>query len=430
MPQVPSGRRDAVDVARVLALLVVVLGHLALAVVDRHDGAVRGSNLLTLHPEWAWLAAAAPMPVFFAAAGWANAGASVTSVAARIRALVGTAATVVVGWSVAVVLARVVAGDPGVVADGARIATQPVWFLAAYVPFVAAGGRLARLAARSPAAVLGGCLAALALVDLARFALDAPQWVGWVCFPLAWGLPWLAGGWWRDRAGAGFAEQRTGLVLAVVAAAAAVALVQLAGYSPSLIDVVAGARSNTTPPTLYTGVVALAQVGVLLVAAPALDAAGHRWRRLWDRAGEAAVGIYLWHLTALALCAAVVALGLPVPARLTAGWWAVRPLWWAAVLAVALGLVAVTAAVREALRRSHPPRPGPGAGRVLAGLVLATAGAAVVGLRGPRTVGAALTCSALLGAGWLALRGGRFTGRQAGAAQGEPGGASPHTAGT
>lgn len=407
MGAAPSGRRDAIDVARVLALLVVVVGHLTLAVVDRHGGTVRGANLLGLHPEWAWLAAAAPMPIFFAAAGWANARATPVSSAPRLRALVGAATVVVVVWSAAVVIAEAVAGDPGAVADGARIATQPVWFLAAYVPFAAAGRPLAEAAARRPVLAIAGCLAVLAALDVARFGLGAPDALGWPGFFVAWGVAWLAGGWWRDRAGPAFPERRIGLVLAAAATVAAVALVHLAGYAPALIDAVHGARSNTTPPTLYTAVVGLAQVGVLLLVAGALDAAGRRWRRLWDRAGEAAVGVYLWHLTALALCGGVIALGLPVPERLTAAWWVTRPLWWAAVITLALGLVLATAAARSRSRRRSAAPASPGLAGAVAGVVLAAVGAALVGLRGPRTPLLALECSALFVAAWVALGGGR-----------------------
>jgi hypothetical protein len=276
------------------------------------------------------------------------------------------------------------------------------------------------VAARSPVAVIGGCLAVLAALDVARFGLGAPEWIGWLGFLLAWGVPWLAGGWWRDRSARGFHEQRTGLVLAVAATAAAAVLVHAAGYAPALIDAVEGARSNTTPPTLYTAVVALAQVGVLLLGARLLDAAGRRWRRLWVSAGEAAVGVYLWHLTALALCGGVIALGLPVPERLTAAWWSTRPLWWAAVIAVALGLVAATATVRVRIRRGSGQPAERDRTYAAAGVVLAAAGAGLVGLRGPRTVPLAAACSALFVAAWLALGGGRVSRLRSQAPSGTP----------
>lgn len=407
MADLPSGRRDAIDVARVVALVVVVVGHLTLAVVDREAGSVRGANLLTLRPGWAPVAAAAPMPIFFAAGGWANARASLESAGGRLRTLVGVSTVVVAAWSCAVVVAWAVAAEAGVVADGARIATQPVWFLAAYVPFVAAGRVLARAAAQAPVAVIGGSLVVLSILDVARFGLGAPDWIGWPGFFLAWGVPWLAGGWWRDRATRGFPERRAGLALALAATAAAVALVEWADYAPALIDAVDGARSNTTPPTLYTAVVSLAQVGILLAGARWLDAAGRRWRRLWDRAGEAAVGVYLWHLTALALCGAAVALGVPVPERLTASWWLVRPLWWIAVIAVAFGCVAATATVRARLERRFGTPAAPTRASAIVGVVLTVAAAVLVGLRGPRTVPLAMASSATFAAAWIALAGGR-----------------------
>lgn len=232
------------------------------------------------------------MPVFFAAGGWANATATVSSSAARVRALVGLAAVVVGGWTAAVVIATVVAGDPGVVGDGARIATQPLWFLAAYLPFAVTGRRLARVASAHIVLAVGASLAFLAVCDLARFAWGAPDWVGWPGFLAAWGVPWLIGGWWRARHVEGtLAETRVGLTLCLAAVAGCIVLVATAGYSAGLIDAAPGARSNTNPPTLYTAMAGLAQAGFFLLAATALDRAGRRWRRFWSRAGEAAVGV-------------------------------------------------------------------------------------------------------------------------------------------
>lgn len=400
----PAPRRDAIDVARVLALLMVVLGHLLLAVIDRHDGEVRGANLLALHPGWAFIAVLAPMPVFFAAAGWANATSTAATSAARVRTLVGLGTVVVCAWSAAVVLAELVAGDAGVMGDGARIATQPLWFVAAYVPFAVAGARLARLAARHVVLVVGSSLVALAASDVGRFALGAPDWIGWPGFYLAWGVPWLVGGWWRSRYERGaLHEARVGLGLALLAGAGCVALVVLAGYDPALIDAVPGARSNTTPPTLYTAAAALVQVGLLLAIAGGLDRAGRRWRRLWDRAGDAAVAVYAWHLTALALCAAAIAVGFPVPQRLTPVWWLTRPVWWAVVLAVTTGFVGLTALVRVRIGRRGRRPPPQAAGRTVIGVVVAAAGGAVVGLRGPRTSALAVTCSVLFIAAWWLL---------------------------
>lgn len=320
---------------------------------------------------------------------------------ARLRSLVGVAAVVVAVWAAAVGIAAVIADGAGVVGDGARLATQPLWFLAVYVPFAAAGRPLARLGREHPVAAVGGSLAVLAALDAARFAGDGPGWIGWLGFPLAWGVAWLAGGWWRDRWEAGrLDERRAGAGMLLGFGAAAALLVALAGYHPALIDAVDGERSNTTPPTLYTAVAGLAQVGALLLLARALDRAATRWRRVWDRAGEAAVGVYVWHLTALALVLALVAAGLPVPERLTGLWWATRPVWIVVVLVVTAALVGATGAVRARIRR---PIDRPAAVQAALGVALAAAGAAAVGLRGPRTPAWALACLLPLAAGWALL---------------------------
>jgi hypothetical protein len=419
-----GGRRPAIDVARVLALVIVVLGHLLLAVIDREGGEMRGANLVELRPGLAWVTVLAPMPVFFAAAGWANATATPRSSARRLATLVGAGAVVVVGWSAAVVVTVLVAGETGLAGRGARIATQPLWFLAAYVPFAANGAWLARVVAHRPAVRLAAILSVLAALDAARFGLGWSAtigWIGWIGFPLAWAVPWLTGCWWRARVENGGGERMAGAAAAVAAMVACWLLVRFAGYSPALIDAVPGARSNTTPPTLYTAVAAIGQVGTVMVLGSVLDVVGRRWQAFWDRAGTLAVGIYVWHLTALALCVGVVAAGLPVPRRLTTVWWLTRPVWWLAVVGVTATLLMVLEAVRThipvrprrapgvsgagrggrpAHRRPQPTRPS----TIGAGLSLSTAGAALVGLDGPRSLPLAAACSALLVAGWWFLR--------------------------
>lgn len=391
-------------------MFVVVLGHLLLAVIDRHDGAVRGANLLALHPGWQFLGVFAPMPVFFAAAGWANATSSFAAATARVRTLVGLGAVVVCNWSAGAIVAELITGDSGALGDGARIATQPLWFIAAYVPLAAAGRRLASAAARNVVGLVCTSLVTLAALDAAEFGFGAPEWVRWPGFYLVWATPWVLGCAWRSNyendEGANLDERRVGLALVATAGIGCVALVAFGGYDPSLIDAVPGTRSNTTPPTLYTAVAAIAQVGILLLCANTLDRAGRRWRRFWDRAGELAVGIYAWHLSALALCAGVIAVGMPSPERLTVSWWLTRPLWFGAVIGVTFGFVVLTGAVRSRLARWRPRPLPPSSQQATFGVIVAAAGAALVGLRGPRSIELAIVCSAAFVAGWLLLRSG------------------------
>jgi hypothetical protein len=401
-----SDRRPAIDVARILALVVVVVGHLTIAVVDRATaGEVRGTNLLTLEPAWRWVAALAPMPVFFAAAGWANSTADLRSSARRLAAVVGTAAVVVVVWSSIVAVTWAAGGDETLVGRGARIATQPLWFLAAYVPLASMGRHVASLARNHMRSTVVVVVVALVGLDLARIGGDAPAWIGWACFPLAWGLPWLLGAWWRDRVETGrLNEQSTGVALMAGGMLVAAGLVAWAGYSVALIDTGADTRSNTTPPGLYTATAAVVQVGLLLTGASWLDRLGRVHRRLWDAAGRVAIGVYVWHLTALSLMVGLIAIGLAAPDRLTAAWWFTRPAWWAGVLGLTALLVAATAAGRIRLRRLGRPRPDARTGRLALGVVVATAGSALVGLEGPRDVALAAACTGAFLAAYRLLR--------------------------
>lgn len=405
-------RRGAIDVARIAALAVVVFGHLLMAVVDRAaSGAVRGTNLLALHPGWSPIAMVAPMPVFFAAAGWANAPVGVARSIVRLRTLLGLAAACVAGWSVAVLTMWAITGRAGVVGAGARLATQPLWFLAAYLPLTLLARPVAAAVHRRPVVVFGTAFAVLGALDLWRFGAHGPGWPAWIGFFVAWGVPWALGSWWRDRCETGaFAERRVGAAWMLVGGLAAWLLVARFGYQASLIDYGSDGRSNTNPPTLYTAVVALVQVGGLLCIARGLDAVATRRRTLIDRLGGAAVAVYVWHLSALALVVAVsTAVGVVLVRRDTVLWWLTRPLWWGAVLAVCVGFVAATAAVRQRFAVGDESRGAADAGNTLGrrflGVLVGAVGAGFVGLQGPGSPGRAVICTALLGGGWLLARG-------------------------
>lgn len=429
-------RRASVDVARVIALALVVAGHLAMAVIDRGpSGGLRGTNVFELHPEWSWVTVISPMPVFFVAAGFANAASDPLAAAGRLRTLVGLAAAVIGTWSLAVVVSEPFVGRGSVVGDGARLATQPLWFIAAYAPLLAISAAAPRAVMSRPLTVAVGCTVLVGACDLARFVAGAPSWVGWPGFLAAWAVPWTIGGWWRGLGASdpGLSRRREvsgGSILFAGGSVLAVLLVRHGGYSASMLDVVEGARSNSTPPTLYTTAVAVAQGGVVLAAAGALDRVGNRWRALWSRAGVASLGVYAWHLTALALCSAFVAAGLPAPERFTVSWWLSRPLWWGAIIALTMAFVGITARVlsgqspddrpHRRRRRQHGDRvTGDGAGnpsadversswwRIAGGTALGALTAAAVGLHGPSSSVWAVGLSVGMGISWGLLRPGR-----------------------
>ena len=118
-------------------------------------------------------------------------------------------------------------------------------------------------------------------LDLAHFGFGGPQWPSWLAFASRGPRPGssVRGGanqWTRNT----ITEWHVGIVLFVAAAFVAWLLVARAGYQASLIDYGSDGRSNTNPPTLYTAVVGLAEVGILMILARALDRLGARYRIL------------------------------------------------------------------------------------------------------------------------------------------------------
>lgn len=373
-------------------MLVVVAGHLAMVVVDRgSDGSLRGDNLLALFPEWAWLGVLSPMPIFFATAGWSHARRTVLDTPGealeRVRVLALVSGAVALAWSVASLVALAVAGEGHIVPDGARLAIQPLWFLAAYVPLLLLAPRV-NMAAGRPVIFVVAAAMVVGATDALRFLDERPRMVGAPGFLLVWAVPWVMGAWWRlegprDHRG----EMRTGILLAGGAGLVCVLLVRHGGYSPSLIDAVPGRRTNSTPPTLFTLSAAVVQVGLLMLGASTLDRIADRFPRPVAGLGRVAVAVYAWHLTALVLCAAVLAAGMWTPDRFGPGWWWSRPAWWAAVVGLTLLFARATALIVPSAPR--PPRSDVARWQALLAVTGLSTGAVLAGLYGPRSLVAA-----------------------------------------
>lgn len=392
----PPVRRGAIDIVRAASLVLVVVAHLTMVVLDRNaDGSLRGVNLFQLYPRFEWLTMLSPMPLFFVASGWANVGSTATSRMRRVVVLSALASVVAVAWSCATLVEQVVSGGNGIVSDGSRISTQPLWFLTAWVPFTICA-RVLNRSARHIVASIAVCLVVLVATDMLRFLADAPRWVGYPGFFAAWAVPWLIGAWWRQRHHANpFDERRTGILVLVASLVVLAALVQFFGYHAALIDAVPGHRSNTTPPTLFTAVASLMQAGAFILAARSLDSIAARRDRAIRALDAAASGLYVWHLSALSLCAAVLAAGAWTPDRLSMAWWFSRPAWFAVVVALTLAFARATRFALTPMHRHLTGQPSDHRLLVAASTVIATVAFGLIGLYGPDTTLMAISVTVL-----------------------------------
>ncbi|UUU22733.1 acyltransferase family protein [Streptomyces sp. DSM 40750] len=350
----PSTRDRYVDLLRVASLGTVVLGHwLMAAVTTGGDGRVEVGNLLAVEPRLQILTWALQiMPVFFFVGGFSHAlsyrslsrkstGEGASSVypaflRARLQRLLRPTMVFIGVWGAAAVLLHLVGEGGGLLDVALRLVAQPLWFIGIYLAMVAFTPPLLTLHEKYGWGAFGGLVAAAALVDVLRFALDVP----FVEF-LNFAFVWLA----IHQLGFLRADGRLTrpYLLAGAGLAGAALLVAYGPYPLSMVGMPGEKVSNMAPPTF-----ALLCHGLWLVGAVEwLRGPVTRWLerpKVW-RAVVAANGIsmtaFLWHLSAmLGVYGVLLALDVPLPAPATGAWWAQLPLRIAAAAVLTAVLVA------------------------------------------------------------------------------------------
>ncbi|MEV0306731.1 acyltransferase family protein [Nonomuraea fuscirosea] len=306
----PAGRDRALDALRALAIGGVVLGHWLVTALVADSGTVRVASPLRHMPYLApasWIFQT--MALFFLVGGQSAAMSHARARAAnvtygrwlgtRLARLFRPVAAVLAVWTTAAVVPLALGADLATVYALAKLVWSPLWFLLVFAALTALTPLAARLHPAWP-------LATVALVDLTRFGLGGPAWIGWVNLAAGWLVPYCLGAAWaRDR----LRTRTTAWALLLGGAAATAALVLWAGYPASMVGVPGAPISNQSPPTLAAVAFGLAQCGAaLLLLAPL--------RRVLSRpavwafvalANLSAMTIFLWHQTAMI---AVTTLGL------------------------------------------------------------------------------------------------------------------------
>jgi hypothetical protein len=418
----PARRDRYVDFLRVASLGIVILGHWLMAAVAWNNGKLYTSNVLESTPGAAWLTWVFQiMPVFFLVGGFANAASWIAAtrkgapygawLGSRLTRLVRPVLVFALVWMGAVVCLSV--AGVNVTAIGASSIAQPLWFLAVYVGVVAVAPIMIEAQRRwgwaVPVALAGG----VAVVDLARWPLAVP-YVGWLNLALVWLFVHQLGVAWRAGAVARWPRRRV-LSIGLAGLAAVVLLTLVGGYPRSMVGGLGEARSNIFPPSLAMVALAIWQFGLLLAVRPVFD----RWlarRRPWGAvvtANGVAMTVYVWHMTALVLVAAIAlpAGVLPQPHVGSPTWWAIKPVWLVLLTAALLLLVTVFARVEL---RSVVSQVQSGPRTAMAALVVTT-GISLLARKGFAGSGTPwevpVAAIGLLAGGWWMLQGsssGRF----------------------
>ncbi|MFG2983173.1 acyltransferase [Streptomyces sp. NPDC048258] len=360
----PADRDRAVDALRTFAILGVVLGHWLVTALTTADGGLSNTSPLA---HMAWLAPVSwvfqTLAVFFLVGGHVAARGYVSArergdsyrtwVGQRLGRLFRPVAAVLTVWAVVAGGMLVGGVELNTVQTLVKLVLSPLWFLLVFAALTAATPLVARLNPLWPLAVVAG-------VDLWRFGLGGPEWVGWVNVAAGWLVPYTLGAAWSRGA---FARRGPALLLLAAGTVATAALILWGGYPASMVGVPGAAMSNLNPPTLAAAAFGLAQCGLALLVREPLARAMRRpaaWAKV-ALVNLSAMTIFLWHQTAMM---AVTALGLLVPADLpglhtvpgSMEWIAARLLW---LPVFAAALTVCWAAFRTYEQASCHPKPGP-----------------------------------------------------------------------
>lgn len=412
----------------------MVIGHWFMADVRWDAGELVVANSLSSLPALEPLTwALQVVPLFFAAGAVANA-----AVWRRVRArgdgwpgyLAERMARLLGPVVLFAVLAQLGLGllwwsgsDASEVRLVARALGQPLWFLLVYAVITAAAPLMLRWHERSP-------WSALVLPALGSIAMDALRMRGVegagapatavASYLLVWTFAHQLGLWYAaGRLMARSPRVRGSWFPAMAALAAGGVLLGLTVFGPYPVSMIGlpGQMSNMAPPTVCLVLLAVVQVMVLSLAAPALRPRLERpaMTRAVAVLGARGIQLYLWHMAALVVVLlAARGAGLRPPAVATTQWWLTRPVLFAASAAVLLGLVVgagrlmagVRAGTRCVTRRDARwlvDRRRMRVTLVLVGWPLAIAGLYGLVTEGLEPVGGHMPASMCLLAGWAVL---------------------------
>ncbi|MEV5338760.1 acyltransferase [Streptomyces sp. NPDC052676] len=359
----PASRDRAVDALRALAILGVVLVHWLVTALVADGGTLHTDSPLRHLPQLAPISwAFQTLAVFFLVGGHVATRSLATAqedgqsygqwLRARLTRLFAPVAALLALWTVAAVALLLTGADLATVRTLVKLAVSPLWFLLVFAALTAATPLLTRVNPLWP-------LAVVLHVDLVRFGLGGPSWLGWVNLAAGWLVPYTLGAAWTRGE---LERRRAGWILLAGGAAVTAALVAWAGYPASMVGVPGAAVSNLNPPTLVAVTFGMAQCGLALLLRAPLRRALRRpvaWAAV-VLVNLSAMTVFLWHQTALTATTATALLAGRLPGLHTVpdgpGWIAARLLW-LPVFALALGVCRTAFRSHERRADRRAPRP-------------------------------------------------------------------------
>ena len=353
--QTPPTRDRYVDFLRALAILAVVCGHWLIATIQRTPHGIEVGNVLSNQPglrpvTWVFQV----MGVFFVVGGFStrrtieakpdfDAGAFFAN---RVERLLRPTLVFVIAWLSAAALLQGAGVDIRLTHAIARIAAQPLWFLAVYLLVTLIAPMQLALHRRAPGLAVVALPIATVACDVARFhhtgsGFAVLNYLFVFAFAQELGFH-LSEGW--DRI-----TRPAAVAVAAVAFVTLLALVVPGPYPVSMVGLPGARVSNMSPPTICILLLTVMHTALFTVWRPA----GQRFlarRRVWIATVAANAGImtiFLWHLTAAATVGAVLYAVDVLPTPGSTAWWLLKIPWFAACIAILFVLVVAFVSVER-----------------------------------------------------------------------------------
>ena len=365
-----TGRDRWIDLIRVVAVAVVVVGHWLTTTVIWEADRVGIENALSViresHPV-TWLIQV--MPLMFFAGGFSNyrsldlhQGEGLAFLRTRYQRLLSPTLVFIAVWTAIGIAASIADLTlPHPLDRAADLAALPFWFLGLYLFVVALAPAMVALHRRFGWRVVGSMAVGAALVDIVHYPLGVPH-IGALNFAFVWLLAHQLGFLYAD--GSLLRVRRRYIAAATaIGLGGLIVLTAVADYPVSMVGVPGDERWNTNPPSLALVMLTIWLVGLALLLRPLVSSDTPKKPSWLETAHSRILTVFLWHVSALAVAAAFLeGVGLSRPDTGTGAWWAQRPIWLIASTGVLWAIVAILA------RFEVHPKPAPLPGYADAGL--------------------------------------------------------------
>ena len=369
---VGTPRNPYLDLVRVFAIAAVVVGHWIATGITYKHGRLNGVDVLGVSPWTSWLTLIFQVvPLFFLVGGYSNAlswtryraagGSAFGWTRRRARRLLVPTSGYIAAIALAVAACTAAGENRDDLEEAGWALSLHLWFLAPYLALLLLTPVLLAAHRRYGVAVPAVMAATAVIIDVAVIE-EHWRFVGWANYVLVWGTFHQLGFAWHD----GFLAGRRGRPLALAAGAicALVALIWWGPYPVSMVGVPGARIQNASPPSAALLAFGLAQVGVVLLAAPSVSAwlarpARGRLRGVIRRANAMTMPVYLWHMVPVVLVTVVAYPNrwLAQPSIGSRAWWVQRIPWVAALTLVLAAVLALVVLAAQLLKAGRPRQP-------------------------------------------------------------------------